>query len=93
MLAWSDYFSYLSENFKTIEIDRYTNQVQIRSYPPYQQNGQRFYFEIIMDFNAGIFKLYRVCADVNTNSTKKYPFVVSEETLQRLLADIISNFE
>lgn len=84
-----DKISYLSENFKMIELDRLNKQIQIRSYPPYQKENKKLYFEIIVKLDEQSITLQRLESNVKTNQTSKTAFVITDETLERLLTDLV----
>ena len=81
--------SYLSENLRIIGMDKINNLAQIRSYPPYQSEKQRLFFQAILDFNDGAFILNRRLLYLDSHVMTKTPFVVSREIMERLVADLV----
>ena len=80
--------TYLSENFKLIELDRHNNKVQIRSAPPYHRESLIYYFEIILDLNRMSLQLQRLAYDSEDRSLEPVPFVISYDLLERLMRDL-----
>lgn len=82
--------SYLSEEFRVIELDRVHGVAQIRSYPPYAQNAHRVFFELTVDFRKKDMVLQRIDRDLKSNLAANSPFVLSDEILSRLIADLVA---
>lgn len=82
--------TYLSENFKLIELDRQNNRIQIRSAPPYRKDSVIYFFEIILDFSSMTLTLQRLLHEREDRSTRPVPFVASYDILERLLYDLLN---
>lgn len=80
-----NHITFLTENFKLIEIDKENNKAQIRSYPPFVKHNEKLFFEIIINANEPSIYLCRKLNDTRKHITKPVSFVVTDEILQRLL--------
>ena len=80
--------TYLSENFKLIEIDSKNNQAQIRSYPPYTKVNERLFFEILINAPEESLTLWRKSRESSTHRESRKSFILNDEILLRLLKDL-----
>lgn len=79
--------TYLLENFKLIELDKMNRRVQLRSYPPYDTEDGKYFYEIIIE-NANEVYFQRFAYSYEH---KRYEKVVSDFTREafiRLINDL-----
>ncbi len=79
--------TYLLENFRLIELDRMNKRAQLRSYPPYEKEDSKFFYEIVLDEGTRIhFQRYQY-----SKERKRYEKITSQLTLEifeRLVDDL-----
>ena len=79
--------TYLLENFKLIELDKMNHRAQLRSYPPYDTEDGKYFYEIIIE-NANEIFFQRFAYSYEH---KRYEKVVSDftrEAFVRLIQDL-----
>ncbi len=84
-----DRITYLTESFRLIEIDSKNNKAQIRSYPPYVKKNEKLFFEIVIDASECSLLLSRKVYDNFNRSTKPVSFILNDDVLERIIADLI----
>ncbi|RMG69136.1 MAG: hypothetical protein D6715_00455 [Calditrichaeota bacterium] len=81
--------TYLLEDFRLIELDRMNKRAQLRSYPPYEKENSKFFYEIVLDEGTRIhFQRYQY-----SREHKRYEKITSQLTLEifeRLVDDLAS---
>jgi hypothetical protein len=81
--------TYLLEDFKLIELDKMNKRAQLRSYPPFESENSKYYYEIVVE--EGIrchFQRYLYSKD-----SKRFEKITSQFTLEifeRLINDLTS---
>jgi len=84
--------TYLLEDFKLIELDRMNKRAQLRSYPPYEEEDSKYYYEIVLDeANRVHFQRYQY-----SSSNKRYEKITCQLTLEifeRLINDLVSTLK
>ncbi len=84
-----DRITYLTESFRLIEIDSKNHKAQIRSYPPYVKQNEKLFFEIVIDASECSLLLSRKVYDNFNRSTKPVSFILNDDVLERIIADLI----
>ena len=84
-----DRITYLTESFRLIEMDAKNKKAQIRSYPPFVKQNKKLFFEIVINAPECSLLLSRKIYDNFTRSTKPVSFILNDETLERIIADLI----
>jgi hypothetical protein len=78
---------YLLESFRLVEMDEVNGIAQVRSVTPHQKNGERLYYEILLEQgNRLTFMRYQKNAHGETRHN--VPSHLSEEMLERLADDL-----
>ena len=79
--------TYLLEDFTLIEIDKASKKAQLRSYPPYEKENSKFFYEIVLEEGTRVhFQRYEYNRD-----HRRYEKITSQLTLEifeRLLEDL-----
>ena len=81
--------TYLGEPLKIVELEKYQGKALLRSFPPRRENQTVLFFELIIDRNEGL-SLHRFAYDRNLGTRSHTPVPVTRDTLERLLADLVS---
>jgi len=81
--------TYLGEPLKIVELEKYQGKALLRSFPPRRENGTVLFFELTIDRNEGL-SLHRLSYDHALGTRSHTPVAVTRETLERLLADLVS---
>ncbi|KAA3614760.1 MAG: hypothetical protein D8M58_09890 [Calditrichaeota bacterium] len=84
-----DRITYLTESFRLIEMDSKNNKAQIRSYPPFIKQNEKLFFEIVINASQCSLLLSRKVYDKYNHSTKPVSFILNDEILERIIADLI----
>jgi hypothetical protein len=80
---------YLGEPLKIIEMEKFQGKALLRSFPPRRENGNVHFFELVIDPGEGL-SLNRLSYDRSVGSRTQTPVPLSRETLERLLADLVT---
>jgi len=80
---------YLGEPLKIIELEKFQGKALLRSFPPRRENGTVHFFELVIDPGEGL-SLNRFSYDRSLGSRTQTPVPLTRETLERLLADLVS---
>lgn len=80
---------YLGEPLKIIELEKYQGKALLRSFPPRRENGTVHFFELVIDPREGL-SFNRLSYDRSLGSRTQTPVPLTRETLERLLADLVS---
>ena len=80
---------YLGEPLKIIEIEKFQGKAILRSFPPRRENGTVHFFELVIDPREGL-SFNRLSYDRALGSRTQTPVPLTRETLERLLADLVS---
>jgi hypothetical protein len=80
---------YLGEPLKIIEMEKSQGKALLRSFPPRRENGTVHFFELVIDPREGL-SLNRLSYDRTLGSRTQTPVPLTRETLERLLADLVS---
>jgi hypothetical protein len=80
---------YLGEPLKIIEMEKSQGKALLRSFPPRRENGTVHFFELVIDPQEGL-SLNRLSYDRTLGSRTQTPVSLTRETLERLLADLLS---
>jgi hypothetical protein len=80
---------YLGEPLKIIEMEKFQGKAILRSFPPRRENGTVHFFELVIDPREGL-SLNRLSYNRTLGSRTQTPVPVTRETLERLLADLVS---
>jgi hypothetical protein len=80
---------YLGEPLKIIEMEKFQGKALLRSFPPRRENGTVHFFELAIDPREGL-SLNRLSYDRTLGSRTQTPVPLTRETLERLLADLVS---
>lgn len=79
--------TYLLEDFKLLELDKMNKRAQLRSYPPYEKENSKYYYEIMLDEGISVhFQRYEY-----RRNEKRYVKITSQFTLEifeRLVDDL-----
>ncbi len=81
--------TYLGEPLKIVELEKYRGKALLRSFPPRRENGTVLFFELVIDRNEGL-SLHRFAYDRSLGTRSHTPVPVTRDTLERLLADLVS---
>jgi hypothetical protein len=84
-----DKITYLTESFRLIEVDTKNKKAQIRSYPPFVKQNEKLYFELVINASESSLSLSRKVHDNFSHSTKPVSFILNNEILERIIADLI----
>ena len=80
---------YLGEPLKIIELEESQGKALLRSFPPRRENGTVHFFEVVIHPKEGL-SLNRLSYDRSLGSRTQTPVPLTRETLERLLADLVS---
>lgn len=80
---------YLGEPLKIIELEKFQGKALLRSFPPRRENGTVHFFELVVDPREGL-SLNRLSYNQSLGSRTQTPVVLTRETLERLLADLVN---
>ena len=79
--------TYLLEDFKLIELDKMNKRAQLRSYPPFEKENSKYYYEIVVEEGVRLhFQRYMYSKD-----RKRFEKITSQLTLEifeRLINDL-----
>lgn len=79
--------SYLLEGFRLVELDEINNSAQVRSIMPYQQDGERLYYEVLLRHgNSLTFSRYR--KEHQTGKREMVPSHLTLEIFERLVDNL-----
>lgn len=84
--------TYLLENLAVIEVDDVNSKVQIRSASPHRENGNLFYYEVILN-SGGKVTFERFQQKVGDKQRVKIPFKLTKEVLERLITDLAFSYK
>jgi len=80
--------TYLLEDFMLIEIDKASKRAQLRSYPPYEKENSKFFYEIVLEEGTRVhFQRYEY-----NKAHRRYEKITSQVTQEiflRLLNDLM----
>ncbi|GAB4169386.1 MAG: hypothetical protein Kow00108_03080 [Calditrichia bacterium] len=83
------HISYLLEKFKIVELDSLNQRTQLRSYPPYDTEDGKYFYEILLENGDEIFfQRFNYSYE-----SKRYEKVISEftrEMFSRLINDLVA---
>ncbi|MDZ7359845.1 MAG: hypothetical protein ONB46_03835 [candidate division KSB1 bacterium] len=79
--------SYLQERFRLVELDEFNVLAQVRSAAPYQKNGERFYYELLLQHGNSV-TLTRYRKSATAEKRELVPFHLTPEMLERLVDDL-----
>ncbi len=81
--------TYLLEDFMLIEMDKATKRAQLRSYPPYEKENSKYFYEIVLEEGTRVhFQRYEYNRD-----ERRYEKITSQLTLEifkRLVEDLVA---
>ncbi len=81
--------NYLTEPLKIVELKKYQGRAILRSFPPRTENGTVSFFEMVIDRTDGL-SLGRLAYERNLGTRSPTPALLTRDTLERLLADLMS---
>lgn len=79
--------TYLLERFQVLEVDEYNCLAQVRSATPYQKNGEKFYYEVLLQHGIGA-TFSRYLHSNQAGQRELVPCHLTQETLERLIEDL-----
>lgn len=83
--------TFLLEDLKLIEMDNKNHKAQLRSYPPYSEDGSKYYYQITLDQGRRIhFQRYEYSR--TDKQYKKIPSQLTRETFERLVNALVAVF-
>jgi len=81
--------NYLGEPLKIVELKKFQGRAILRSFPPRTENGTVSFFEMVIDRTDGL-SLERLAYNRNLRTRSQTPALLTRDTLERLLADLVS---
>ena len=81
--------TYLLEDFMLIEMDKASKRAQLRSYPPYEKENSKFFYEIVLEEGTRVhFQRYEY-----NKEHRRYEKITSQLTLEifKRLVDDLAN--
>ncbi|MCG3120017.1 MAG: hypothetical protein ALAOOOJD_02581 [bacterium] len=79
--------TYLLERFQVVEVDEYNCLAQVRSATPYQKDGEKFYYEVLLQHGIGA-AFSRYLHSNQAGQRELVPCHLTRETFERLLDDL-----
>lgn len=79
--------TYLLENFNLLEVDEYNGLAQVRSAAPYQKNGEKFYYEVLLQHGLGA-TFSRYLQPHPAGQRELVPCHLTQEMCERLIDDL-----
>ena len=81
--------NYLPEPLRIVELKKHQGRAVLRSFPPRTVNGMVSFFEMVIDRTDGL-SLGRVAHNRKLGTRSPTPALLTRETLERLVADLVS---
>jgi len=81
--------NYLAEPLRIVELKKHQGRAILRSFPPRMENGTVSFFEMVIDRSGGC-SLSRLAYNRNLGTRSQTPALLTRDTLERLLADLVS---
>ena len=81
--------TYLGEPLKIVELEKYRGKALLRSFPPRREKETVLFLELTIDREEGL-SLRRLAYDRSLGTRSPAPIPVTRDTLERLLADLLS---
>ena len=81
--------NYLAEPLKIVELKKHQGSAILRSFPPRTENGTVSFFEMVIDRTDGL-SLGRLAYNRNLRTRSQTPALLTRDTLERLLSDLLS---
>jgi len=81
--------TYLLEDFMLIEMDKASKRAQLRSYPPYEKENSKFFYEIVLEEGTRVhFQRYEY--NKEHRRYEKITSQLTQEIFKRLVDDLIT---
>jgi hypothetical protein len=81
--------NYLAEPLKIVELKKHQGRAILRSFHPRTENGTVSFFERVIDRTGGL-SLGRLAYNRNLRTRSQTPVLLTRDTLERLLSDLVS---